>query len=252
MNKVSKLIGPRVAGEYVEAVADDDAGETRNEAVKPGRINPLLVCLLQPRSAAAENYSRLRHALETMHEKNGGLVVGVTSPGVGDGKTLTAINLAGALAQDVRARVLLVNLDLRQTGLNTHEYLDLNWQSRPSIVDWIQNPGLKMLQVAYSISGFNLHAVSSGGRAESPYELLKSERLDEFFAQARKCYDFVILDTPQVLRLPDTELISRLVDGFLIVVKADYTPQKQLEETLNLMTEEKVLGLIFNADADPS
>ena len=251
MNKVRKLIEPRVSGEYPEAAIHND-GEAPNKPVTPGQINPLLVCLLQPRSAAAENYSRLRHALETLHEKKGGLVVGVTSPGVGDGKTLTAINLAGALAQDVNARVLLVNLDLRQTGLNIHEYLDVDWQSSPGIVDWIENTELKMTQVVHPISGFNLHMVSSGGKAEFPYELLKSDRLDEFFTQARHCYDFVIMDTPQVLRLPDTELISRLVDGFLIVVKADYTPQKLLEETLNLMTQEKVLGLIFNADADPS
>jgi Mrp family chromosome partitioning ATPase len=250
MNRVNEMIEQSVSGEYPRTPIDNTI-EAPRRAVKPGNINPHLVCLLQPRSAEAESYYRLRHVLESLHDQKGGLVVAVTSPGEGDGKTLTAINLAGALAQDVDARVLLVDLDLRQTGTSVHDYLDQKQQAGPGVVGWIGKPELNSAQVIHPMPGFNLHLMSAGGWAESPYELLKSERLDELLAQARQSYDFVILDTPQVLRLPDSELISRLVDGFLIVVRADYTPQKLLEETLNLMSQEKVLGLIFNADADP-
>ncbi len=219
-------------------------GEDRLRISKSGRINPRLVCLLQPHSSLVESYYRLRHALETMRQSDQGLVVGVTSPEEGDGKTLTAINLAGALAQDSGARVLLIDLDLRQPGIRS--YLDVKTLAGPGIVDWINNTELTREQVVRYLPGFNLYVTPSGDKAEFPYELLKSPRLDKLLAHARQHYDFVIVDTPQVLLLPDTELISKMVDGFLIVVKADRTPQKMLEETLNLMAQEKVFGLVFN------
>lgn len=213
---------------------------------KCGEIDPRLVCLLQPASLLAESYFRLRHTLEQMHKGERGIVVGVTSPGEGDGKTLTAINLAGALAQDARARVLLVDLDLRQSNANVRKYFDLKPDADSGVSDWIGNQTSGKGPDRYHLPGFNLHLIPSGSSVESPYKLLKSPRLDELFEQARRKYDFIIVDTPQALLLPDIELIARVVDGFLVVVKADATPQDGLEETLNLMTQEKVLGLVFN------
>lgn len=213
---------------------------------RSGEINPRLVCLLQPTSFLAESYFRLRHTLEQMHTGERGIVVGVTSPGEGDGKTLTAINLAGALAQDTRARVLLVDLNLRQSGANVHSYFDLQPDADSGVSDWIgrETPGTG--PASYHLPGLNLHLIPSGTSADAPYKLLTSARLDELFEQARRKYDLIIVDTPQTLLLPDIELIARVVDGFLVVVRADVTPQEKLEETLNLMTQDKVLGLIFN------
>jgi len=212
-----------------------------------GEINPRLVCLLQPASSMAESYFRLRHTLEQMRKPDSGIVVGVTSPGEGDGKTLTAINLAGALAQDAGARVLLVDLNLRESGANVSRYFDLQPDADSGVSDWIGHETSAQGPASYHLPGFNIHLVPSGTSVDSPYELLKSPRLDELFAQARRKFDYVIVDTPQVLLLPDIELIARVVDGFLVVVRADATPREKLEETLNLMTREKVLGLVFNA-----
>ena len=67
--------------------------------------------------------------------------------------------------------------------------------------------------------------------------------------EARAAYDYVILDAPPVLLVPDCKLIAQLVDGFLVVVAAHRTPRKLLAETLNGMDPSKVLGLVFNGDA---
>lgn len=216
---------------------------------KSGAINPRLVCLLQPNSFLAESYFRLRHTLEQLRKPERGLVVGVTSPGTGDGKTLTAINLAGALAQDARARVLLVDLNLRQSGASVRKYLELQADTVTGVSDWIGNEAAGQGLASYHLPGLNLHLIPPGTSVDSPYELLKSPRLDEFFAQARQQYDYIIVDTPQTLLLPDIELIARVVDGFLIVVRADVTPQERLAETLNLMKQEKVLGLVYNGSS---
>ncbi|RPH94744.1 MAG: hypothetical protein EHM68_13660 [Lysobacterales bacterium] len=213
---------------------------------KSGEIDPRLVCLLQPTSLLAESYFRLRHTLEQMRNGKRGIVVGVTSPGEGDGKTFTAINLAGALAQDASARVLLVDLNLRQSGADLRSCFDMQPDADSGVSDWIGREAPGKGPASYHLPGLNLHLMPSGTSVESPYKLLTSARLDELFEQARRTYDFIIVDSPQTLRLPDIELIARVVDGFLVVVRADATPQEKLEEALNLMTQDKVLGLVFN------
>jgi capsular exopolysaccharide synthesis family protein len=233
-----------------EAMADKDgkSAAPASTRVERGRIDPHLVCLLDPRSDQAETYYRLRHQLETLRQSDAALVVGVTSAGTGDGKSLTAINLAGALARSSDARILLLDLNLRRTGETAADYLGMKDARDRGIVDWAQGKEADPDAFTHYLEPFNLHVMTSGSNPEHPYELLKSSRLDELMHRARKTYDFVIVDSPQILRLPDTELISRLVDGFLIVVKAGHTRQARLEEALNLMTEAQVLGLVFNAD----
>lgn len=226
---------------------NDGSRPSTPEVSDQGPVDPHLVCLLDPRAEHAESYYRLRYVLETRRVPESALVVGVTSPSQGDGKTLTGINLAGALAKDTGARVLLLDLDLRRQGEGMPDYLGMNLERNLGIVDWIREAGYGHEQFTHYLHRFNLHVMAAGSDPELPYELLKSPRLDDLIRHARAQYDFVIIDTPQILRLPDTELISRLVDGFLIVVKADQTRHGELEEALNLMTESKVLGLVFNA-----
>ena len=227
---------------------DGKSAAPASTSVDRGGIDPHLVCLLKPRSRQAETYYRLRHQLETRRQSDAALVVGVTSASTGDGKSLTAINLAGALARSTGARILLLDLNLRRTGETAADYLGMKDARDRGVVDWVQGNEAEADSFTHYLEPFNLHVMTAGSDPEHPYELLKSPRLDELLKRARKAYDFVIVDSPQILRLPDTELISRLVDGFLIVVKAGHTRQARLEEALNLMTEEQVLGLVFNAD----
>jgi Mrp family chromosome partitioning ATPase len=224
-------------------------GEKLLKAGRRNHMNARLVSLLSPRSATAESYFRLRHTVESLRNETRGIVIGVTSPGPGDGKSVTAINLAGALAQDRNASVLLVNLDLRKPAASIHEYLDLKTVAGPGVTDLILNPELTCDEITHYLAEFNLYLIPSGAKVESPYELLKSSRLEEFLAQATQRHDFVILDNSQVLDLSDLHLLSGKVDGFLLVVRADRTPGKMLEETLNQMDREKVLGLVFNGSS---
>lgn len=213
---------------------------------KKARVDPRLVCLLKSNSSAAENYSQLRHAIENLSQPYQAVVVAVTSPEQGDGKTLTAINLAAALAKNPRAKVLLIDMDLRQPGANICDYLNLKNLAGPGIVDLIMNSNLNSEQIIHYISDVNLYLANTGAKTDLPYEILKSRRLEVFIEKVRQQFDFVILDTSHVNQLPDTLLISDYVDGFVIVIKADTTPQNSLEETLNSMRQEKVLGLVFN------
>jgi receptor protein-tyrosine kinase len=205
-----------------------------------------LVSLLAPISFEAEQYRALRHMIEQLRRSAELSVIAVSSPVPADGKTTTAINLAGALAQAPDARVLLVDADLR--GANLAGHLGLEEHTVPGLVDAIMNANLTLEAVTQVHPHLNLSVITAGRRPSAPYEVLKSPQVGELFAEARRKYDYVIVDTPPLVSVPDGRVFGKWVDGFLIVVAAHQTPRKLLEEALNLMEPTKIVGMVFNGD----
>lgn len=208
-----------------------------------------LVSLLAPSSFEAEQYRALRHALEQRYKTGTITVVAVSSPVDGDGKTTTAINLAGTLAQAHAARVLLVDADLRWPSVADH--LGLSHSTWPGLAEAILDPELTLEQVVRRCPPFNFSVLVAGRAPAVPYEVLKSPRLGELFEAARARYDYVVLDTPPLVPVPDCRLIAKWIDGFLLVVAAHKTPRKLVEEALNVMDPTQVMGLVFNGDDRP-
>ena len=203
-----------------------------------------LVSLQAPSTAAAEQYRVLRHLVETLRKRANLQVIGVTSPGVGDGKTVTAINLAGALSQSDDARVLLVDMDLRRPAIA--RYLSIA-QARPTLADALGTAGLTLKDTVIELPRFNLSVLQAPVSAAAPYELLRSPKLEALLAEARQQYDYVVLDTPPFVPFPDCRLIAKSVDGFVLVVASNRTPRGVLAEALKAMDPEKAVGYVFNA-----
>jgi capsular exopolysaccharide synthesis family protein len=221
------------------------------EAVEPPRgaeagLEEHLVSLLAPTSFEAEQYRALRHQIEQLHKSTGLSVVAVSSPSAADGKTTTAINLAGALAQAPDARVLLVDVDLRGGALTAR--LGLDERGGPGLVDGILSANLPLEAVTQVRPSLNLSVLPAGRIPSAPYEVLKSPRFGELLAEARKRYDYIVLDTPPLVSFPDCRVIGKWVDGLLIVVAAHRTARKLLEEALHLTEPAKIVGLVFNGD----
>lgn len=213
------------------------------------RMDDHNVSLLEPTSFEAEQYRGLRHVLEQRRRESGLAVVAVTSPAPGDGKTTTAINLAGTLAQAPEARVLLVDADLRLSTVEKE--LGLRGEGGPGLTDLILDPSLSLADGVRAIPPTHLSVLTAGRLPEAPYEVLKSPRLGELLQAARVDYDTVVLDTPPVLPIPDCRLLAQWVDGFLLVVAAHRTPQRLVGEALNLLDRSKILGIVFNRDDRP-
>ena len=77
---------------------------------------------------------------------------------------------------------------------------------------------------------------------------MKSPRLGELLDEARRLYDYVVIDTPPIVAFPDCRILNSWVDGWLIVVAAHRTSRKLLEESLDLMEESKTVGFVFTHD----
>jgi capsular exopolysaccharide synthesis family protein len=215
-------------------------------------IDPHLVSLVAPNSLEAEHYRSLRLMVENMPGESGGVVIAVCSPAAGDGKSTTAINLAGALAQNRDARVLLVDCDVRRSPSMLTDYLALGRILKgPGLVDAIQDKRLAFSDVVRYLAPFNLAVLPTGQLPDAPYETLNSAQFGTLLTEARRHFDFVIVDTPPILPVADSRQIAPWVDGFFMVIAADRTPRAMVEEALNLIQPERLTGIIFNRSQRP-
>lgn len=216
-----------------------------DEPVKPVQE---LVSFLAPTSLEADQYRMLRHAVERARQESGWRVFGITSAGANDGKTITTLNLAGSLAQSSSTRVLVVCADLHRETVS--EYLGLD-RRQPGLAEAIGNEDFGLADAVRRLDALNISILPPGEVASKPYELLASPRFGALLNDARRTYDYVLVDTPPVAPLADCRLLGRWVDGFILVVAANKTPRKLLGEALRMLDSEKVLGTVFNGDAQP-
>jgi capsular exopolysaccharide synthesis family protein len=176
-------------------------------------------------------------------------VVAVTSAGAGDGKSITTLNLAGALAQSRDARVVVIDADLHRPSVA--RYLGIEGQAAPGLADAIESESCSLARVANRLDGLNLSIVRAGTCRGGAYELLSSPRFESLLVEARRTFDYVLIDTPPLVPLPDCRVIARWVDGFLIVVTAHRTPRRAVADALDLLDPAKVIGFVFNGDDRP-
>jgi capsular exopolysaccharide synthesis family protein len=208
-----------------------------------------LVSLTAPASFAAEQYQGLRLKIERLRQDGDVRVVAITSPGPHEGKTVTSINLACALARGSNVRVLLIDADLRRPSIAKHLLVD---EDVAGLADLIADPQLRLQDVARQVEPSGITIVPAGLPVGPVHELFRSPRFEHLLAQAREEYDHVVVDTPPLVPLFDSVLLARLVDGLLIVVAANQTPRKLLGEVLEQLDASKVLGIVFNGDDRPS
>lgn len=194
-------------------------------------------------SPAVTAYKLLRtQVLRSMH-KNGWNVIGVTSPGAGEGKTLTAINLAVSLALDVNHTVLLADLDLRRPSVHRYFGLDAGRGLADFLVDDFDlreilfNPGMQRLVV-----------LPGGTPLVNSSEMLSSPRMAWLAQELRSRYParIVLLDMPPLLAADDVLAFSPYLDAVLLVAEEGRTSREDLVRSRDLLRDIPVLGPVVN------
>ena len=214
------------------------------------KLDPHLVSFLTPATFEAEQYRTLRYMVDQKRQERKLSIIAVSSPAAQDGKSTTVINLAGALAQDEKAKVLLVDLDLRRPSLL--KLLGVRNPRNLGVVDAAVRPDVSLEDVVLSLASLRIDVVPAGRPPTALYEILKSARLGALLDEARRRYDYVLLDTSPLVPFPDCRLIGQWADGFLVVVASHQTPRPLLEEALATVEPGKMIGLVFNKDNRPA
>jgi capsular exopolysaccharide synthesis family protein len=206
-----------------------------------------LVCLRSPNSVEADQYRVLRHLLDGASDAEPRQVVAVTSAAPGEGKTTTSVNLAATLAQSSGTRVLLVDTDLRRPCVAARLGLG---PSGPGLAGAVLDERLDLASVVRP-TAFRLSVLPAGVAPGNAYQILDSPRVGRLLQEARSTYDRIVIDTPPLLLVPDSRLLSQWVDAFVVVVAARRTPRKLLAATLDAVEPAKLAGLVFNGEERP-
>lgn len=190
-----------------------------------------------------ESYKTARTNIAYSILKKGCKKIAFTSSTKGEGKTVTAINVASALAQQVDTKVLVVECDLRRPRVNTA----LKIVPTPGLTNFL-NDECSYSEIIKDTRLDNLKAVCYGAIPPNPSELLASEAMIDFIKTIEKDFDYIIFDTPPVGVVIDAIPIIKTSDGVVIVAKNNETTYPELSKTIEILrrSDAKILGIILN------
>ena len=203
--------------------------------------------------AAAEAYKLLRTKLQfSFADDSDCHVIGLSSAFSGEGKSLTAANLAFALSQ-LNKKVLLVDCDMRRPtlaeklGISKYPGLSSYLTRQCSFEELLQRCRFEDTENAF-------HVITAGHNPPNPVELLSSDRMKKALTIMREAFDFVILDLPPVCEVSDALAIAKETDGMLLVVRQNHCDRLALAEAARQFDfiNAKTLGVVFNCTSEPS
>lgn len=210
-----------------------------------------IVSAIEDRTAIAA-YSVLRTRVLQRMRNNGWRTLIVTSPAPGEGKTLTASNLAVSLSRDVNQSVMLVDLDLRR--FTVAKYFGFDEEITAGIGDYLTG-NAEISDIIHVPSDLERITVIPNREAiDNPSDLLASPRMKELLAWLRRQSDrtIIIFDMPPVLACDDVLAFSPEIDSVLLVVAECQTDRTALERTAALLAESNMLGVVLNKSAELS
>lgn len=229
------------------------AGYSKMDKTKLAANKPLVTVGPNISFSAAEAYKLLRtKLLFCFADGHSCRVVGVTSSLAGEGKSLTAVNLAYSMAQ-LGKRVLLIDCDMRRPSAADK----LPIKKTPGLSEYLS--GQTRAETLIQLCGIPddesaFHVISAGRTPPNPMELLSSKKMEKTLAQLRENYDYIMLDLPPVGEVGDSLVVSALVDGMLLVVRQNYCDRVSLNNTVRQLAFAncKVLGTVFNGSGEPA
>lgn len=208
---------------------------------KKGDGSVPIVSVKEPESVAAEQYRVLAMKVQQQCEAAQANVLMITSAAGGEGKSLTAINLAVALSATADGPVLLVDADMRKPKL--HEYLNVTVSPGKGF----HNILIKGDEVEkYIVKSNGVHVIPGGVPSSNPVSVLSSTRTRALFERLKKEYAFIIIDAPPTLPIADSHILSGLVDKVLFVVRARQTPRELFQHALEGFAAANLLGAVIN------
>lgn len=239
---LSGVMASRAAGATLDA-----AGTTRARAefvsldISAARVEPHLIAVTQPRSAYCEQFRSLRTRILHASERKKMQAFVITSAGVAEGKTLTALNLAWLLAQTDGIRALIIDSDLRQPC--AAEYLGID---APVGLSEVLSGDATLEEAIIRLEPAGLHILPGGEARDDVAEILSGPRFGHVLAELRRMFDYIIIDAPPLGIFTDANVLINRADGALLVVRSGKTRYAALERLIEQLPRERMLGVVLN------
>lgn len=198
----------------------------------------------------AEEYKLLRTHILHRTKKDHLNTIMFTGPRPNEGKSLTTINMAISIAQEVDQTVLIVDTDLRNPSV--HSYFGL--PGKKGLVDFLKG-GVPIPELLIHPEGISKLVLLPGGKPSTDAaELIKSPQMVDLVQELKHCYAdrYVLFDLPPLLNFADALAFAPLVDGIVLVVEAGRTSREDIEQCLTMLKEFTILGFVLNKVKRPA
>ncbi len=206
------------------------------------------VLIVPPHSFGAEAFRKLKTQI-FLHPGKSPRTILVTSTAPQEGKTLVAVNLAVAISKEIHNNVILVDGDLRRPGI----HLGRN-QNGKGLSNYLSD-GIPLSEILINSEMEKLRIILAGSSTRKSSELIRSKKMGELLQSLREFGEntYIVIDSPPIMATADPTLLSTMVDGVILVIRAGYTSRESVQTAIKSIDRQKIIGVIFNQiDTKPS
>jgi len=234
-------IASRDAGATLDAAGSARDGEFVSYDISPARVEPHFVAVSQPRSAYCEQFRSLRTRILQAGERLQTRAIVITSAGIAEGKTLTALNLAWLLAQTEGVRCLIIDSDLRQPCAT--DYLGID---APVGLSEVLGGQIRLEDAIVRLDPAGLYLLPGGKPRDDVAELLSGPTYARILTDVRRMFDYIIIDAPPLGIFTDASVLMNRADGALLVVRAGKTRYSVIDKLLEDVPKDRMMGVVLN------
>lgn len=217
----------------------------KHKTVKPMHIVNLtdsLVVVGNADQVAAEHYRILYTMLEAISARDSSKTFVVTSAVKGEGKTTTVLNLAYVMAKEFKKKTVVVECDLKNPTIISNY---MKTAPKRGLAETIMNES-DFMENLTRVEESDLYILPVIRPVRNSSELLSSQHMADVLSALKTEFDFVLIDSPPILPLADVNILSKMVDGLLLVVRAGKTPKDVVLSAVNSVTNTNIVGIVLN------
>lgn len=244
MSKIEEALEKAFKLREMPAAPKINKAKTVSARAPLNELNTHIVTLTDPGSPVAEEYRRLKSMIIRETKSDFLNTIMITSAVEGEGKTLTSINTAVTMAQEIDHNILLIDADLRKPMVC--EYLGIEYKY--GLSDYLVGD-FDLSDVLVRTGIGNLVVLPAGKIPDNPVELISSQKMKNLIKELKQRYmdRYIIIDTPPLLSFAEAISIGSFVDGIVFVIKNGKAQKKAIDNALNLLKNLNVLGIVFNS-----
>jgi protein-tyrosine kinase len=205
----------------------------------PAEDRPLLTA--QPNSFAEEQFRKLRTQI-LLHSPNPPHTILVTSSVPSEGKTMVAFNLAVSLSREIQKKIILIDGDLRKPSIYLNQY-----RNSKGLSNFLTNQA-SLPEILLDSEIENLRIITAGSLTRKSPELIGSKKMWELLRSLRELGDdtYIIIDSPPIIATSEPTLLSKMVDGIVLVVMGGRTPKEAVRRSVKSIDRQKIVGIVLN------
>lgn len=237
-------------GKMFDALQKIETGRFDNFEDEPVQTDPertvldtMLVSHFEPTSMISEQFRRLRTHIFRERAEDPPRTILITSALGSEGKSFVAANLAVTIATEYDSYALLVDCDLRNPSLSRW----FGQEKAAGLSDYLlDKKDISELLIKTDIK--KLSILSGGSSQEYPVELIGSKKMSTLVKDLRDRYDdrYVIFDSSPILATTEPSVLTKMVDGIVVVVRADSTERDSIEQAMKVLDRNKIIGVVLN------